>query len=374
MLRHFIILIILLGISFDSKAQAIEGAEELPIGLFKFDLAIPDLPAFKALDTDPSNILRPSTTERLSAVLSEFYSGDEFIVPESFAAEFTPFLMFPNNKVTLKNYRENHVLYSLRTSIGTLRDSTNVSKTALGLRITPINKRDARKDTSNFLMPIASILTAQAEEISKYLDEYQVINNLTEEQLADSVNLEAARAYANEQIIRDYQTLISDVERRYEEMYWNAEKLDISMAVVFTSQDTLAKNLNFESFSAWATYARPLKSNGQVLIGGNLKIVDGKKELFEQLQEDKVFYEASLGSRIYVGSNETKVFAEAQYTYRDLDDEGSFLLNFGSEFSPGGGVWLDFTMGVMTNTLNNRTEFVTSANVRIKLSDRIRLL
>ena len=50
----------------------------------KLGFAIPDIPAFKALGLDPSNILRPSEAKQLALTVGSFRNEGNFIIPKNY--------------------------------------------------------------------------------------------------------------------------------------------------------------------------------------------------------------------------------------------------------------------------------------------------
>jgi hypothetical protein len=112
----------------------------------RLNFAVPDLPAFNGLEGEPSNLLRPSTPKDFSIVANEFYNGSNIIIPKTIAIEVSPITLMQYNKLTLQVYQKNPTLYNSRVSIGTYRDSTNISRISLGYRTTLVNKGDIKND------------------------------------------------------------------------------------------------------------------------------------------------------------------------------------------------------------------------------------
>ena len=85
----------------------------------RLNFAVPDMPAFQLLGTNPSHILRPSTPREFAVMASDFGLNNDFALPSSFAAEIAPFILFKSNNLTLSEYDKHSELYSLRVSVGT---------------------------------------------------------------------------------------------------------------------------------------------------------------------------------------------------------------------------------------------------------------
>src|ERR1700748_2857962 len=72
----------------------------------KLGFAVPDIPAFKALGLDPSNILRPSEVKDFALALGSFRNKGNFVVPKNLAAEVAPALLI-KPWYTLADYQKN---------------------------------------------------------------------------------------------------------------------------------------------------------------------------------------------------------------------------------------------------------------------------
>jgi hypothetical protein len=113
---------------------------------YKLNFAIPDYPAFKALDTEPSNILRPSSNQSFGFISSEALNNRLLTIPKSFAVEINPMLLMNMNSMRLETYQNNYSWMNSRISLGAIRDSLNTTKLSLGYRISLIDKGDSYKD------------------------------------------------------------------------------------------------------------------------------------------------------------------------------------------------------------------------------------
>ena len=116
----------------------------------RMNYSVPDAPAFKLLDTDPSNVLKPTSVRELAIGLSDFLRSDNSIVlPQSFAVEFSPGLLIGGKTLTLAGYRKHPALYRTRLSIATNRpeDAAAATTVAFGIRVTQIDQSDLRTDS-----------------------------------------------------------------------------------------------------------------------------------------------------------------------------------------------------------------------------------
>ncbi|MBL7879823.1 MAG: hypothetical protein JNN23_08175, partial [Chryseobacterium gambrini] len=142
---------------------------------YKLNFALPDNPAFKALGTEPSNILRPSLTQDFSFVASEFFDGKNLIIPTSFGVEVSPILLMNTETMTLSEFRKHNAWKTSRFSLGTFKDSLKTRNISFGYRITIINKGDLRtdkEDLEEFLQKVAVAKSKQRADLTvKFLQE-----------------------------------------------------------------------------------------------------------------------------------------------------------------------------------------------------------
>ena len=385
---------------------------------------LPDTPAFKALGSEPSNLLLPSKPDELSAVFSEFYQGNHFIIPKDIAFEFAPALLFKKEPITLNEFIDNQVLYTSRISIGTKRDSTGLSRLAFGLRISPIDETNLQNNR-NYLSRSAKLrISAALSADSVYKAYYEaqkkdsaLVKNVLNFSLAElekeSITKEESENLSKEDKVSAFErvknlllpdstaynlfvdnfntivervdpdSLFIDAEARAhldyinqfkistEKRLWNAEIFDIAGAAVFASPDTLADNINFESITGWITYARPIgpqdSSRGQWLIGGQFGYKKNLEFANEDMAEEGIT--ASLATRVYLGSNDAKFFTEAQWAYKKITDQSQLLCQLGGEFRLALGLWFDFSMGIETDQLDGKSGFISNATMRYSLAN-----
>ena len=136
--------------------------DSITLSKLKLNFVVPDMPAFKSLGTNPSNLLRPSTTQAIAVNTSEFFQAGKFVLPEAFAMEISPALILNSKKgpQQLKFYQKNAVLNSFRISLGTSPDtilSASGRNLALGLRISLIDKGDPVSDP-DYLQSVVNLL------------------------------------------------------------------------------------------------------------------------------------------------------------------------------------------------------------------------
>ncbi len=331
---------------------------------YKLNFAMPDFPAFKSLGTEPSNLLRPSSIKDFGFVSSEFFNGGSLTIPGSFAVEICPILFTNVNTLTLSQYQKNNAWKSSRFSIGATRDSLNTSKLSVGYRISLINKGDLRTDTKA-IKSLNSRLMEQSKTRSLLRNQFLIEHEILPFDITDSIELLVDLYIENKIAVKNAQFAleVKEFKIRYKDEHWNAEKLDVAIAVVGQSPDTLLENIGYSSLSFWATYARPLfkGTSSQFLIG-----------LYYQnyLLNAKNFSTLSISNRNYMGSNRAKVFIEEQVAYGSLTEGVSLLLNIGAEVNIKDGIWLDFSAGTTRNVAENSSKLVSQIRFRYTLPEK----
>ncbi|MEJ7678402.1 MAG: hypothetical protein WKG06_11190 [Segetibacter sp.] len=149
-MKRLLFLFISIAIVTIAKSQRVE---LLTLSKLKLNFAVPDMPAFKSLGTESSDLLRPSTVQALAITTSEFYQDRKLLLPQAFAMEISPSLLINAKKgpVELRKYAKRAVLNSLRFSLGSSKDSSlspSGRNLSFGLRISLIDKGDLTTDTS----------------------------------------------------------------------------------------------------------------------------------------------------------------------------------------------------------------------------------
>ena len=109
---------------------------------------------------------------------------------------------------------------------------------------------------------------------------------------------------------------------------WNGSRLDLAIAWVGASPDSLVKNVHAANFLIWATAAiKPGKNNdhGQLLIGINYQ---RPRTLAGEAEANATF---TGNLRYYEGNKNFRGFLEFQYTTEKQTDIQKGLLNLGAE-------------------------------------------
>jgi len=106
---------------------------------FLLNFVIPDMPAYKGLGIEKSEMLRPSEIKDFAVMLNPFYNNGKGVIPKNFGIEFAPWKIASKNW-TLKDYNEKggmRFLYNSSFSLATVNDSSEYSsKIGVGYRFT----------------------------------------------------------------------------------------------------------------------------------------------------------------------------------------------------------------------------------------------
>lgn len=320
---------------------------------FKLNFAVPDQPAFKVLGTESSNILRPSSTEVVSLITSNFLQGITPVIPNSFSLEVAPLMLIQSNSLTLQQYDKNSILYSTRVSLGTeLGNKGSKSRNlGIGLRTTFIDKGDLKNDREyrKQLYKLTSELVAGDNRLKQ---EWLVANDLTIQEVIMNDSLNALmESYIEIESLKyngkSFKDRLATLKRYYRQKNWNKQKLDFAAAVLLNSEDSLITNLKYNSTEIWLTWALPVQQWGQILIGANYANVNDYQILTDTFNIN-VSNNISLSSRLYGGTNRFKGFIEGQYelSLTEVDNIHTILINGGSEFNITDGIWVGATIGI----------------------------
>ncbi|MEO8147940.1 MAG: hypothetical protein ABI723_09905 [Bacteroidia bacterium] len=354
-----------------AKAQVVDDSL---LSTTRLNIAVPEIPAFKALGIEPSNILRPSDIKSIALMISDFHGDAGFMIPKSFAAEVAP-VMLASPAVSMNEYRNNRwfrFIYKTRVSLGTTNDDENsqVRYMSGGLRFAIIDKGDFKMDTVFLKENIYEALDDSAKLLENTKREYMrrynkgpmdVDRNSSEyKAVLDSIyKKEKIRSVA----------LIDGAIKNYKKLNWNAQRLEVAYAVTGASPDSLISGLAVSRHNVWLVFAQPLgKKNhwGQLLLGVN----------FSTEKVNYKFYNTfDIPLRIYAGTNRVKAFAELEYRNSTLTGyEQSMLINFGGEINIIDGIWINFSGGIDNAFIGEgKAQFVSNLKFNFTLPEKFKL-
>jgi hypothetical protein len=345
------------------------------------------MPAFKSLNTEPSNLLKPSTPMAFAVTISELYQDRKFLLPKAFALELSPSLLLNANKppTQLKEYARRAVANSFRISLGTSADTILNSSSrnlGLGFRISLINKGDLATDTNAHkkISPLLEKFRKNVRRVSlaKFADlkgidktevdwEFKITGNPVMKEEFDKYLADEEES-SQKIFLEDFRKL----KEEYKKENWNATKLDIALAILGTSADSLFDNLKFNRADLWITWAQKIGKKAQLLLGLNAQSVNNLTDTSNSASNSS-FSNISIPARFLMGTNRVKGFVEAQYSYLGELKHNKFFFSLGAEVNIIDGVWVNLTGGFDENTSLKISKFIANFNLKITLPENFKL-
>lgn len=397
MKRKFSFLILSLFVVMLSSIQAQDRkpADSVKIeDAFKLDFTVPEIPAFRALNIQSSNALRPSEVKEFAVMLSPFYNNGKVGIPKNFALEFAPWKMASGNW-TLGDYKKQlskRIGYHSGFSIGAVSDTTaHPSKLALGYRLTILSKNadplrsrfiseqlDAfeQSDVLNlgdeirqfWMLKVAKIPPSRFKENhQKYnafladMDKGIIDNNLQNDPTWLELRKRIAKLYGTEGNIKGFSLAVlqmaqnksvTEIMKEFQKQYWNASRLDFGMAWVGESTDSSFSQTQFSSLNLWTTYGLRLKEKGQLLIGGSARLPNTTSQKIATQGDTPFDFTGNL--RLLIGNDKFRFFGETQLRHLNYGKtKNGVLLNLGTEVRFSDRFWLVAFGGV--ENLKDRT-------------------
>jgi hypothetical protein len=355
---------------------------------FLLDFSVPDMPAFKALGTDPSSILRPSDVKKFAAMLSPFHSNGKGVIPKNFALESAPWKA-ASKGWSLHDYNTDpwkRFLYRSSFSLGAVEDATVAPmKVGVGYRVSFLSKKadiyraaevrnkifgrdgtqafidiytqltnhwvnhvvtptpspasaptyyqDHRDEFAGFLSNIEDYLASHPDPVLQ-----QTFDQLIAQFAAENPDIDLS-AEVLKDIVQEYGKNIDTFIEEYKARNWNATRFDVALAWVGQSTDSLIKHAEFSSLSLWLTAALRMHQGGQLLIGIN--------PVLPRSQNDSSKFTFAGNLRYYLGTQDFRGFLETQYKYRKNEVlDKALLINLGAEFRIGSNFWLVASTGL----------------------------
>jgi len=326
------------------------------------------------MNSNPDNILRPSSPEALGVILSEFLNNNNGILPSGFAAEIAPFILFNFNGLTLQEYDDNSILYSLRVSIASMNlpagnagggDVEAPTNFSFGARITFIDEGDLKNDT-DYRAKLFE-LTAEAVKLKTFYEAQFLMETgyKITDVLSDPILNDQKENYIKEKIGETYDKRLEEVKTEYKKNNWNKRKWDLAYASLGTTIGSNNKT-KIIKHSMWTTFAEPISTWGQLLLGGNFNFLSGTEQNVT----------ISIASRLYGGVNRIKGFCEAQYEYNDITKGSNLFLDLGSEINVYDGIWVNFDAGlelIMVSGAESTSEFASHFDLRFTIPEDFNL-
>jgi hypothetical protein len=375
---------------------------------FLLNFVIPDMPAYKSLGIEKSDLLRPSDVKDFALMLSPFINNGKPAIPKNFGLEFAPWKM-ASKKWTLSDYNKKagmRFLYNSSFSIGAVVDSTAYSsKFSVGYRFALLSNK---ADIVRIAFDRSSAFAATAQKANELKARYELhwltqvvqprvpadqheeyLNNHLKEyhEWLSSINpKDTSLSNALKAIVLDTKNIFgdefdfsqlktstfNDVESSlldklildYKNQNWNASRFDAAIAWVGESPDSAVSHTRFSSFNVWATGALKLGKRGQLLIGGNLKLPNNSVDPEET---NPIRFSAS--ARLLLGNPNFRFFGETQWQYLNYGiTQNEILINLGGEIRISQKFWVVVSSGI--NNAKNKAagdwtnQIVTNLDLR----------
>ncbi|RYY84159.1 MAG: hypothetical protein EOO15_19980 [Chitinophagaceae bacterium] len=364
---------------------------------YQLNFITPDMPAYKSLGVEASDLLRPSDVKELALMLNPFYSSGKVGIPKNFGLEFAPWKM-ASKKWTLSDYNSNakkRFGYNSSFSLAAASDSTDFpAKLALGYRFALLSKQaDLLRAPFMIDFSVADKLQKLRADLETYWFETVMNRPVGPVQVPDYLKAHEAEFYTwlagfrhkdptqttevqafvaqfekllgkdfdftrfkTERLAATRDKLVQLMIENYKKKYWNATRFDFAVSFVAESKDTALASVRFSSVNAWATAGLRLGDGAQLLVGGSLKLPNAKID--STVNAPLRF---SVSARLLFGNQHFRFFGEGQWKSQNYGGiENSVLLNLGGEIRLSDRFWVVASSGVenlkerSTNSLYSR--------------------
>ncbi|MEM7036336.1 MAG: hypothetical protein AAF570_05090 [Bacteroidota bacterium] len=371
-------------------------------------------PAFKMVDLEQSNAIRPSTTKDIALQLSEFWQGNQLVIPANFGLMVSPAIILKNQLDKPSDWAKAWQPLSLALAASRPDSLTNFDdfqgNFSLGLSYTLFDKADER----HFEKHLREQIVKELDSLKPKLEQTFVDSLMKKDSSLTAAKIRARKKrqmdhWVSKQIRSKVQSTysqkIAPEKKKWKENNWAAERLNFSAAaswhasdetsLVFqpdslgpnsTTADTL---LSFPGFTQLRQYAGYLSYNlpfphrnpavsgkkgkskkqwgmlaltatyGGTFLNDTTRSVDSVNTLTADtvynIATSTTFHQnAGLSARFYVGAHKAKAYVEGQLFWDSRDaDQLFYLADIGLEISLLDGIWMTMYAGI-TNTGSER--------------------
>ncbi|HSQ01221.1 MAG TPA: hypothetical protein VL049_28710 [Candidatus Dormibacteraeota bacterium] len=324
----------------------------MPASLTEVDLAVPESPAFTALDLTPETVTRPASPRQFAIdVLTGLDPNGNF--QAGLALDAVPWLLLRGNDLTIKDYENSlaqrlasRFLLSAATTKGTDSDDTSV-KMALGFRLTPIDDGDPRLDQELRRCLKRSVIP-QPEDY-KTLQEYKV---------------------AVERAEVDAEASVEQCHEEAKQRNWNRTAWDLGAAPTWIQKQGTSDQTQWNGATFWSSFAygfagTALEKTSQLVLGLRYQL---DQETPDPDQHDTFFRQDTLlaGARMRVGRPNLSVSLDGSYLYEDPADRSTrsgFRGALSSNFRIPGDyqVWVNVGVGATVGLGSDDRVFILGA-------------
>lgn len=309
----------------------------------RMNFAVPDAPGFKILEVNPMSVMRPASVQELALMVADFHTK-ESVLPKSFAAEVSLAMLAMGKHLTIQQYRELPMLYQTRVSVATRSSDENGNRNdiGIGLRFTIIDHSDPRLD-DEFIRQLSDLAVKINSAAGGAQAERPTGSGQVSVPSADNMEKE-----------------LDNLRERRKDSLWNETLIEAATAVRYTSSDSLTRNAMVDRYQAWLTGAFPISKWGQFLFNVSGNVQRNATGTFDSTQ-------MAIGARMYIGSNETKIFAEV-HLQDDNAKSTNKLLSLGGEVNIVSSIWIEFST-ILQKASNRASVIRTNFNVRWSLPE-----
>jgi hypothetical protein len=181
--------------------------------------------------------------------------------------------------------------------------------------------------------------------------------------------------YKEKRLDEDFKSNLEKIKETYKLKKWNADKLELAIAFLTESPDSLAKNIQFAGIGLWSTYAKGVKDWGQFLLGASYNYVSFDSLIIvnnsiQNFNDHKI----STALRLYLGNNKYKGFFEGQANYASLPNSFNALVNFGAELNISDGLWVNFNAGYLFTDITGKasSDLFTGFDFRFQIPENLK--
>ncbi len=317
-------------------------------GWGNLNFAVPTSPAFMILGVTPDNILRPSSVRDIAVSTGSYYLSNGMTIPKNLAVEICPSAL--NIKENLEDYQKYWGWYASSLSIGTKSNPDGSDAASVGLKFKLIDNGDLRRNST--------LNKYINENLPTYRDAYDIALEIVKKKHGMNTK-DIGLAYKNKpSITKEVNDVINGIKDtadiskfrdKMKDSLWNAIVLDVGIAGVLNSKDSIIQHISTLSKAGiWVTLGLPMGKKGQLLIGINGLLIDDSLGSLNQVK-------LNTGVRYYYGKNATKGFIQGEC---DFDQNFKSALTtikgtMGIETCLYNGLWINFGIGLQKTGTQN---------------------
>lgn len=376
-LMKFLAAVSLLSVAISAHAQPDaghseqeqQGAGEVTLKDFsgRFDLSIPQSPAFTILGLSPENVVKSDDYRKAAATILRGLDGRGNL-QSGLALDVRPFLSMLPNTPTLLDYRDHwwvRLATQAKVSFATASgqdDADRADRQALGLSLTLWMENDPARGGGSIDYVDPDGTTRQTGS----LDQCYAVYLLAAAQAPDQFPSDEDLTQAEAEIAEKARKAIAQCLEPYKKKYWNSGSLTLNLAGYRGKVDDVDANGD-----GWAlAFSHSIGERGQVVLRASAS--DDQLQPVEGMAgEYTLVDEKGLGARFRWGSAQSALMVEAMYTDADTTgtNESYWRAALGTEFLLGKDTWLQIAVGRAFSTDMFDDDPVFSGQVRFGFSE-----